>query len=152
MEFRVKKQYKPKEDNEQKLKVFLKKIENGWWGCGFYTQSQLGISFSTSFNLHIGLKSQDDSNFIIKIYGKNGSFANILVGVEGGSTPYSFNRNGEWQSLTIPYTELTGLQTHGYLPAESNYFTIEGTTSGSPSFSFALEIDAVYWYNTLGEY
>ena len=29
MEFRVKKQYKPKEDNKEKLKVFLKKIENG---------------------------------------------------------------------------------------------------------------------------
>ncbi len=28
MEFRVKKQYKPKEDNKEKLKVFLKKIEN----------------------------------------------------------------------------------------------------------------------------
>ena len=29
MESRVKKQYKPKKQNEQKLKVFLKKIENG---------------------------------------------------------------------------------------------------------------------------
>ncbi len=29
MEFRIKKQYKPKEDNKEKLKVFLKKIENG---------------------------------------------------------------------------------------------------------------------------
>jgi hypothetical protein len=29
MELRVKKQYKPKEDNKEKLKVFLKKVENG---------------------------------------------------------------------------------------------------------------------------
>ncbi len=39
MEFRVKKQYKPKEQNEQKLKVFLKKIENG---TGNISQKQLG--------------------------------------------------------------------------------------------------------------
>jgi len=29
MEFRIKKQYEPKQDNKEKLKVFLKKIENG---------------------------------------------------------------------------------------------------------------------------
>ena len=123
-----------------------------WWGCGFHTRSQLSIGFSSSYNLHIALKSQDDNIFTIKVYGKNGSFASIIVGAEGGSQPYTFNRNGEWQSLIIPYTELTGLQTHGYLPAQSSYFTIEGATNSSPSFNFGLEIDAVYWYNTLGEY
>jgi len=29
MESRIKKQYEPKKDNKEKLKLFLKKIENG---------------------------------------------------------------------------------------------------------------------------
>ena len=79
----------------------------------------------------------------------SGSF---LVGATGDPTNHTFDRDGEWHSIEVPLSELVsdGLVASGTMNTDVNYLLIENATGGGGTFD--LDVDAVYWYNTQGQF
>lgn len=70
----------------------------GWYGFGIHTDELLDLSHYTKGYLHLSIKTSSTENFWI---GFNDGTDNKIE-FNNGSDPYSFQRNGEWQSLIIP--------------------------------------------------
>ncbi len=128
-----------------------------WWGCGFYVSTPaLTYSLHSNHKLHIGLRvqlrSQRTEKFTIGVGGINDTLGEFTVAStqSGLSADYTFEwGSSEWISIEIPKSFLAsrGMVTGGTMQNQ-NYLSFKGD-AGSAVF---LEVDAVYWYNTQGQF
>lgn len=129
-----------------------------WWGGGMYIYNPpllYGFPLGQLSVLHMGFRAngsyQTDSTFTVGVGGANDTQTTFTVGDIGSGADFEFERGtSEWQSIEVPVTFLIsrGFPASGSM-AMQNYLTFSSDTG---AYQFALEVDAVYWYNTLGEY
>ncbi len=128
-----------------------------WWGCGMYVSTpSLVYSVSADYKFHIAFRVQQrvprTEKFTLGVGGAGDTVGEITIAStqSGLSADYTFEwGTSEWQSIEIPFSLL---QSRGMNPVGSmtnqNYLYFKGDAGSSAK----LEIDAAYWYNTLGEY
>ena len=131
---------------------------SNWWGCGMYvsTPSIFYNLTSANFKFHIAFRVQNRNNrtekFTLGVGGSGDTVGEITIAStqSGLSADYTFEwGTSEWHSIEIPRDLLTS---RGMVPVGSmsnqNYLYFKGEAGSAAK----LEIDAAYWYNTLGEY
>lgn len=125
----------------------------GWWGCGFFNYyPALNLALTNDYKFHIAFRATQNNSFKITLAGAGASIGSFLVGATGDPTNHTFDRDGEWHSIEVPLSELVsdGLVASGTMNTDVNYLLIENATGGVGTFD--LDVDAVYWYNTQGQF
>ena len=84
--------------------------------------------------------------------GAGASIGSFVVGATGDPVNHTFDRDGEWHSIEVSLSELvsSGLVASGTMNTGVNYLLIENY--GAFGTTFDLDVDAVYWYNTQGQF
>lgn len=124
-----------------------------WWGGGMYISGPpllYSFPYGQLSVLHMGFRAngsyQKDSTFKVGVGGNNDTQITFTVGDIGSGADFEFERGtSEWQSIEVPFTFLfsRGFPASGSM-AMQNYLTFSSDTG---AYEFALEVDAVYWYN-----
>ena len=127
---------------------------NEWWGGGMYIYGPpllYNLPYGQLSVLHMGFRANgpyaQDLTFTVGVGGGNDTQVTFTVGDIGSGADFEFERGtSEWQSIEVPVAFLfaRGFTAYGSM-AMQNYLTFSSDTN---AYQFALEVDAVYWYNT----
>ena len=142
--------------------VSLEVTSVGWSGMGLcygtkdapFDLSKLNDIYAhpEEYYFHMGIKSTDDVNHCLILYGADGSEAKFGIGgdfVDNGTTypsAGSFERDGEWQTIEFPMTKAVEagiIYPENWVPAEGQNLVafLSGGKAGTQ-----LQYDAMYIY------
>ncbi|MDA3893394.1 MAG: T9SS type A sorting domain-containing protein [Salinivirgaceae bacterium] len=143
--------YYPAYEGENVLS-FKSQGNNGWFGFGLHAANTLNFSAYVNGYLNISMRSESTESFSIGME-SDGNISEVTF--NGSNDPYEFERNGEWQHLNIPMSDLSGLNLSnvlivflsrggsiGNIAFDNIYLSEELPTLDNPSICYtsALEV------------
>ncbi len=111
----------PSYDGEDVL-AFYAPGSRTWFGFGVNASSGIDLSHYNTGYLKFAMRTSATNNFWVGVGSANETEGRINF--NNGSDPYGFQRNGEWQQISIPIADLVGQGLN--LSAATNVFMLGG--------------------------